>query len=122
MGQVLRLSPGSKMVVSVVFNAVNENEVVIEDFPAGQSVFSATNHGPDGHPKTWESPVNEGGEAKLYRIVARHKTARPGADGHLPWLTSRDRVLFADGVTQVIGYEDGADDDYNDVTATVMWR
>ena len=116
MGLVLRLLPHSAMTVSVAFCAADENEVVLEDLLEGKPLFRASSRG--GTPCTWEA-VNRSDAVKEYLISSRHR--HDAASGQ-PWLPCRDKVLLETPRTRVVGYEDGADENYTDAVATVVWH
>lgn len=118
-GNVFCAEPGSRLSFEVEFDADYENAVVIYQIVNNrpQAVMSFNNYFGKGAGQEWMSgagswvAVGRGGEC--YRIKGQHKngTANPS----LPWVISRSQRMDED----LLGFEDGGDQDFNDVTVTV---
>src|SRR4051794_15117218 len=113
MGQVLQVLPRGRMTVCVAFPGGpsssgggaaddGEREVIVEDIPTGQHLFRASSRGPES--RVWQTQ-NDTDQPKVFRILARHRSGE-AADEEAAWVFNSDRLLFANPVTRVIGYDD----------------
>jgi len=118
MPQYLSVFANQKIALDITFECANENMVILRDHASGAELFNGNSH--MNHNRHWESPVHSGGGPKIYELRSFHKNTPP--NGGEPWFESPERVIFANEVAKVVGYEDKNDGDYNDAVATVTWK
>jgi hypothetical protein len=118
MSQYLPVPKGTRISIETSFHCANENLIVVKDYSNGVEVLNSNSHMNSN--RHWESPVNVNDTPTIYELRGYHKNTPP--DGGEPWYESVERVIFANPVTKVVGYEDAGDNDFNDAVATVTWR
>ena len=118
MAQYLAVMQNQKITLDVTFSCAHENAVVLKEYGTGQELFNGNSH-MNGN-RHWESPKNTSPNPKIYELRAYHKNTPP--DGGQPWYESPERIVYANAITKVVGYEDLNDGDYNDAVATVGWK
>jgi hypothetical protein len=63
----------------------------------------------------WNTPTNNTRSTVTYLITGWHKNTPP--NGNQPWHQSAQKIVIQTPDMKVIGFEDGADADYNDIMA-----
>jgi hypothetical protein len=122
------VQPGHRLKVTVKFSAANENAVLIirqatgERQKAFNSIFGRRPDYPYEHEQPgggeWRSDVAS--VPTVYVIYGNNKpTAREGGGGGVPWRLSRYRVFFESKTAAIVGFEDGADLDFNEATVEI---
>jgi len=106
------------MLVSVTFEAANENAVGIFEQSSSALIKGFNNYFGGGG--VWDSGPNLGGAVRLIRIQGSHKNTPP--NGNEPWHPSAERMLYTSPMNRVIGYEDSTDMDFNDAQANISWQ
>jgi hypothetical protein len=111
--------PGQTLRVSVSFQAVFENAVVITR-DDGRKVGAFNNYFRIGSGPEWTSGAGSVtvrmGKARCLLISGRHKRGEPSAD--IPWRTSPSRMLGP----MAVGFNDGGGRSYRNAVVRVVPR
>lgn len=114
-GNVLCAAPHKPLKVRVSFDAAFENGVIITDSATGRVAMTFNNFYGRGAGREWRSGAGTwvSRPGRCYTVRAQHKTGP--ANPSLPWVESQYQ---RDG--NKLGFEDGADNDYNDAVVRIL--